>query len=511
MPDRTRSRDGVAAVVSITAVIAALALALGISAFVVASGAGDGGTADAVAAGSGGGEATVAVQLAEFSITPKQLTVAVDGTLEVANDGTMVHNLAVKGTQYATTMLDAGQSESLSLEGLAAGTYTVFCEVPGHEQAGMVGTLVVGGGGTGGAEQAAGTAASAPASPAQPVTIDEISRHPTDMPDSADYALYQDGVFQDPQPRNGPMNHEVHFQIAEGVAEVLPGTTLDYWTFDGAVPGPMIRTQVGDTVDFFLTNPPDSEMPHDVDFHAVTGPGGGSVRLDTKPGSTSELRVKTLKPGIFIYHCAFPDIPTHISHGMYGLVVVEPPGGLPKVDHEYYVMQSELYTSAGADKTVAQLGDAGHLDFSATNGDLEEPTFVVFNGRPGAVTGDRALGTYQGDTINTGESIRLFVGDIGPNLISSFHVIGEIFDNVYVEGSFSLVNHDVQTTLVPSGGAAGVEFTAEVPGDYLMVDHSIYRAVHKGANGVIHVEGPPNPDVYNSVTYDEDARGQAAG
>ncbi len=505
MSERPQTRDGVAALVSLTAVIATLALALGISALVVAGASDANGT---VATAGGGGEATVAVQLAEFSITPKQLSVAVDGTLEVTNDGTMVHNLAVKGTQLATSMLDAGQSESLSLAGLAPGSYTVFCEVPGHEQAGMVGTLVVGGDTSAAGGPDAGTATPAAASPAKPVTIDEISRHPTDMPDSADYTLYQDGQYLNPQPRTGPMNHEVHFQIEEGVAEVLPGTTLDYWTFDGAVPGPMIRTQVGDTVDFFLTNPPDSQMPHDVDFHAVTGPGGGSVRLDTKPGSTSELKVKTLKPGIFIYHCAFPDIPTHISHGMYGLVVVEPAGGLPKVDHEYYVMQSELYTAAGADKTVAQLSDAGHLDFSATNGDLEEPTFVVFNGRPNAVTGDRALGAYQGDAVSTGQSIRLFVGNIGPNLISSFHVIGEIFDTVYVEGSFSLLNHDVQTTLVPSGGAVGVELTAEVPGDYLMVDHSIYRAVHKGANGVIHVEGAPNPDVYDSVTYDKDARGQ---
>ena len=509
MSEQTETRTGVAAVVSVTAVASVLALALAIVAVLVAN------SSDTTAVGTsggGGGESTVAVQLAEFSITPKQIEVATGGTLEVSNDGTMVHNIAVRGTDLATSMLDAGQSESLSLADLAPGTYTVFCEVPGHEQAGMVATLVVGGGGSGtAAAPGGGTSTGTAASPAQPVTIDEISRHPTDMPDSADYTLYQDGQFLNPQPRTGPMNHEVHFQIKEGVAEVLPGTTLDYWTFDGAVPGPMIRTEVGDTVDFFLTNPPDSMMPHDVDFHAVTGPGGGAVRLDTKPGSTSELKVKTLKPGIFIYHCAFPDVPTHISHGMYGLVVVEPPGGLPKVDHEYYMMQSELYTSAGADKTVAQLSDAGHLDFSATNGDLEEPTFVVFNGRPNAVTGDRALGTYQGDAIKTGESIRLFVGNIGPNMISSFHVIGEIFDTVYVEGSFGLVNHDVQTTLVPSGGAAGVELTAEVPGDYLMVDHSIYRALHKGANGIIHVEGPPNPDVFDSITYDTDARGTGAG
>ena len=347
---------------------------------------------------------------------------------------------------------------------------------------------------------------SASALPAEPVTIDEISRHPSDMPDSPDYTLYQDGSFSQPVNRTGPLNIEVHFQIKEGVAEVLPGTTMDYWTFNGAVPGPMIRGMVGDTVDFFLTNPADSVMPHNVDFHAVTGPGGGSVRLDTAPGATSELRVQLLKAGIYIYHCAFPDIPTHISHGMYGLIVVEPPGGLPKVDHEYYVMQSEFYTDAGGDKSTSQLEDAGHLQNSTANGNLEEPTFVVFNGRPNAVTADRALGVYGGDSIATGDTVRLFVGDIGPNLISSFHVIGEMFDTVYVEGSFALENHDVQTTLVPAGGAVGVELTMDVPGDFLMVDHSIFR-VHKGAAGVIHVEGADRPDIYDSIKYSSELRG----
>jgi nitrite reductase (NO-forming) len=455
---------------------------------------------------AGASPSSVALRLTEFAISPKQINIAIGGSLDVTNGGTMPHDLAVKGAHMATKLLAPAQSESLSLSGLPAGTYTVYCQVPGHEQLGMVATLVVGGvAGTpaAGSQQTPSTALS----PAKPVTIAEISRHPSDLPDSPDYAMYKNNKFLDKTTRTGPMNHEVHFQIKEGVAEVLPGTTMDYWTFDGAVPGPMVRTRVGDTVDFFLTNPQDSQMPHNVDFHAVTGPGGGAVRLETNPGATSELKVKTLKPGIYIYHCAFPDIPTHISHGMYGLVVVEPAGGLPKVDHEYYVMQSEFYTSAGADKTVSQLNDAGHLDFSATNGDLEQPTFVVFNGRPNAVTGERSLGVYNGDKITTGQSVRLFVGDIGPNLISSFHVIGEIFDTVYVEGSFSLVNHDVQTTLVPSGGAVGVEFTIEVPGDYLMVDHAIYRALHKGANGIIHVEGPPNPDVYNPVTSSNNARG----
>jgi nitrite reductase (NO-forming) len=336
--------------------------------------------------------------------------------------------------------------------------------------------------------------------PAKAVSVDEISRHPSELPRSADFALYQDGTYQQLTKRNGPMNHEVHFTTREVVAEVVPGTTMDLWTFDGRIPGPMIRARAGDTVDFFLRNEAGDVMPHNVDFHAVTGPGGGSVSLDTLPGNESELKVKLLHPGIFIYHCAFPDIPMHISHGMYGLVVVEPTAGLAPVDHEYFLMQSELYTTAGAQRGAAELHDAGHLSYSPELGNEERPTFVVFNGRPDAIVGDRSLGTFD-DAIATGDTVRLFVGNIGPNLVSSFHVIGEIFDTVYVEGSFALENHSVQSTLVPAGGAAGVEFKVEVPGTYVIVDHSIFRT-HKGALGTLVVSGPDRPDIYNPITFD---------
>jgi len=324
------------------------------------------------------------------------------------------------------------------------------------------------------------------AAPAKAVTVDEVSRHPSELPRSADFARYQDGTYLDEQQRTGPMNHEVHFTTREVVAEVVPGATMDLWTFDGRIPGPMIRGRVGDTVDFFLHNDPGSSMPHNVDFHAVTGPGGGSVSLDTLPGNESELKVKLLHPGIFIYHCAFPDIPMHISHGMYGLVVVEPADGLPAVDHEYYLMQSEHYTTVGSQKAHAELHDSGHLAYSAELGNDERPTFVVFNGRPDSLVGDRTLGTYD-STITTGERVRLYVGNIGPNLVSSFHVIGEIFDTVYVEGSFALQNHSVQSTVIPAGGAAGVEIKVEVPGTYVIVDHSIFRT-HKGALGTLAVD-----------------------
>ncbi len=344
------------------------------------------------------------------------------------------------------------------------------------------------------------SAAATPAASPPAVTIDEISRHPSDMPDSPDYTVYDGGTWSNRVTRSGPITIQATFQIKEGIAQVVPGTYLEYWTFDGAVPGPMIRGMVGDTVDFHLKNPADSSMPHDVDFHAVTGPGGGAVKLLTAPGAESELKVKLLHPGIYIYHCAFPDIPTHIAHGMYGLVVVEPEGGLPKVDHEYYLMQSELYTNAGAEKSYTALKNQGLLQYDGTNGNLEEPTFVVWNGRPESATGDRMIGMYNGDVINTGDTIRLFVGDIGPNFSSSFHVIGEMFDKVYVEGSFSLVNNWVQTTMIPAGGAVGVELTVEVPGNYTVVDHAIFR-IHKGAVAAIHVTGADQPDIYDPIKH----------
>lgn len=342
--------------------------------------------------------------------------------------------------------------------------------------------------------------------PAKEPDVKEISRHPSELPETTRYTLFKNGKYQKPADGNDPITKEVHFNIQEVTAEVVDGTTREFWTFNGKIPGPMIRAKVGDKIDFYLHNPPSNTFPHNVDFHAVTGPGGGSVALDAIAGDTSHLRAKVLQPGIYIYHCAFPPIPNHIEHGMYGLIVVEPRKGLPEVDHEYYMVQSEFYTELGGDQSAANTTDAGHISTSARQGLLEEPTYVVFNGRPGAVTGKRALGMYD-EPITVGDSARFFVGNIGPNLISSFHVIGEIFDKVYVEGSFDVVNENVQSTVIPAGGAVGVEMTFETPGEFIPVDHAIYR-VMKGAKGIIHVKGEPNREVYNPIKK-SDVRGES--
>jgi nitrite reductase (NO-forming) len=277
----------------------------------------------------------------------------------------------------------------------------------------------------------------------------------------------------------------VRFESTEYRAELAKGVEYDFWGYNGHVPGPFVRVREGDTVEFHFKNAPGSKNSHTVDFHAMTGPCGAACILMTEPGKESIVQAKAINPGIFVYHCAAPPIPVHIANGLYGLIMVEPKEGLPKVDREYYVMQSEFYTETAA-------GTKGLAPFSSKNGMDERPTYVVFNGKVGALMGEGRL------QAKTGETVRLYVGNIGPNLASSFHVIGEIFDNVYREGSLLGPNHNVQTTLIPSGGTSVVEFKVEVPGDFTLVDHSIFR-INKGAIGTLHVEGPDNPEVLKKI------------
>ncbi len=266
-----------------------------------------------------------------------------------------------------------------------------------------------------------------------------------------------------------------------------------YWTFNGHTPGPFIRARVGDVLELTLTNADATGMPHDIDLHAVTGPGGGSAATIVVPGHPKTVRFRLLYPGLFVYHCAVPPVATHIANGMYGLILVEPKGGLPHVDHEFYVMQSELY--AGDPKPGSKV-----LPFDHAAGLAERPRYVVFDGKVGALTGAGALHA------KTGETVRIFFGDIGPNLISSFHVIGEHFDHVYREGDLvSPPAHDLQTTLVPAGGATVVDFGLTVPGTYKLVDHAIFR-VEQGALGQLVVKGDPRPDIYATSSQVEAQR-----
>jgi len=284
--------------------------------------------------------------------------------------------------------------------------------------------------------------------------------------------------------RRGPAIVEVHLEAGVSVQPIAPDAKYRFWSFNGHTPGPFLRARVGDTLELHLTNTDGSGMPHNIDLHAVTGPGGGATATVTVQGDHRIAWFKLLHPGIFVYHCAAPPVMDHISNGMYGMILVEPKEGLPHVDREFYVLQSEIYA-----KDPAPGGDV--LEFSHEAGLAENPRFVVFNGRAGALV-DQPL------EVNEGEKVRIYFGNIGPNKISSFHVIGTVFDKVYREGDLtSPPARDIQTTLVPAGGATAVELTAEVPGEYTLVDHAIFR-VEKGAVGFLKVSGDPRPDIYRA-------------
>jgi nitrite reductase (NO-forming) len=294
-----------------------------------------------------------------------------------------------------------------------------------------------------------------------------------------------------PQPEVAPPVNRKKPTLVHVTLEAKPVTGLladgigyKYWTYNGTVPGPMIRVRQDDTVELTLHNASDSRVSHSIDLHAVLGPGGGGKVTQTPPGATSIFQFKAMKPGVFIYHCGTPMIPYHLAHGLYGLVVVEPPGGWPKVDREFYVMQGDFYLNG--DPT-----QGGVHEMSVDKMVSEQPDFVVFNGSVGSLGKEHPL------KAKVGERVRIFFGNAGPNDVSSFHVIGEIFDKVHPEGA-SETWSNVQSTLVPAGGATMVEFKTEVPGRYILVDHSLGR-VQKGAAGFLDVEGAPNPQVFESI------------
>ena len=300
--------------------------------------------------------------------------------------------------------------------------------------------------------------------------VSNIARNPTDVPKTVVYA--KDGVV------------EVNLTTKEVIAEMADGTTINYWTFDGTVPGPFIRVKEGDTIHLTIHNDKTSLHPHNVDFHSVTGPGGGAAATIVAPGESKTFTFKALNAGLFIYHCAFGNPGLHMTHGMYGLILVEPKGGLPPVDKEFYIVQGEFYSEGGLGRKGLQLFDTqAYLD--------GKPQYIVFNGKTGALMDNM--------TANVGDTVRMYVGNGGVNLVSSFHVIGEILDRVYREGDLvSPPAENLQTTLIPAGGAVMVEFKVEYPGKYVLVDHALSR-VDRGAWGVLHVEGDPDPSIYDGI------------
>jgi nitrite reductase (NO-forming) len=346
-----------------------------------------------------------------------------------------------------------GASTNIAFVASKAGDYVYFCSVPGHRLAGMEGQFLI-----------------TPQPPPQTVTEADISHLASDVPP--------------PIGKRPPQTVRVDLVTVELEGRLAEGTTFGYWTFNGKVPGPMLRVRVGDTVEVHLKNADNSAMVHSVDFHAATGPGGGAVSTQTNPGEEKSFKFKALVPGLFVYHCATPMVAHHIANGMYGLILVEPEEGLPPVDHEFYVMQGEIYTEGA-------FGQHGSQEFNVEKLLNERPEYFVFNGSVGALSRLHPLQAKVGDTV------RIFFGVGGPNYTSSFHVIGEIFDKVYnLGGVLSEPLRGVQTVTVPAGGAVITEFKVEVPGNYTLVDHALARA-ERGLIGILHVEGAPNPDIYD--------------
>jgi nitrite reductase (NO-forming) len=345
-----------------------------------------------------------------------------------------------------------GSSTTLAFRAERAGDFTYLCSVPGHELAGMKGQFLI-----------------TPRPPAQTVVEAIISREATDLPP--------------PISARAPQVVRVDLITVELEGRLAEGATFGYWTFNGKVPGPFLRVRVGDTVEVHLKNAADSSMIHSVDFHAATGPGGGAAATQADPGHEKMVKFKALVPGIYVYHCATPMVAHHIANGMYGLILVEPEGGLPPVDHELYVMQGEIYTEAA-------FGQRGSQEFSVEKLLQERPEYFVFNGSVGALSKLHPMKAKVGDTV------RIFFGVGGPNYTSSFHVIGEIFDRVYSLGDLqSPPARGVQTVTVPAGGATIVEFKLDVPGNYILVDHALSRA-ERGLVGILQVEGDPNPEIF---------------
>lgn len=301
----------------------------------------------------------------------------------------------------------------------------------------------------------------------------------------ADIGANPGSVPEKPQAPDADGIVRISLTAQEVISEVSSGIYFNYWTYNKQVPGPMLRIREGDTVELTLTNDPSSLHDHSIDLHAVTGPGGGASATHVAPGETKTLRWRALAPGLYIYHCAMPNVSTHNSHGQYGMILVDPKEGFTKVDKEFYVMQGELYT-------IGQIGKKGLVPFDSD---------ALLNGQPNYVTFNGHIETTPRMQAKVGDRIRIYVGNGGVNLISSFHVIGEIFDTVYPNASIGgALEHNTQATAVLPGGASIVEFTVDVPGKYLLVDHALAR-MNKGAWAVLEVSGNENKDIFEKVDH----------
>jgi len=370
------------------------------------------------------------------------------------------HDLHVDGYNVQTNWVTgAEQQTSISFQATLEGSFDYYCTFPGHREGGMQGVFTVG-------------TATNPIGPEANLTTPFIAHSPTAIPPLIT--------------RNYSTTVNLYLHAVEETAEIEKGVSYTYWTYNGTVPGPFFRVRVNDTVVVHLYNDPTSMMNHSVDFHAVTGPGGGAAKSQTPPGHWSNFTFLAMVPGLFVYHCGTPNIPTHIANGMFGMILVQPAQGMPPVDHEFYLMESELYLTW-------PIHTLGNQEFNGTALLNSDPTYVVFGGRYDAYTGAHQLNVSVNDTV------RIFFGEAGPNDFSAFHMIGSMFDQTWLYGDLTdppLEN--LQTVPVPPGSTAMMEFQAMYPGNYPLVDHQIANAIDKGAFAILNVTGWANTTIFHA-------------
>lgn len=368
------------------------------------------------------------------------------------------HNIFIQGYNVQSHWVQGvGSSTNLTFQATSQGSFSYYCTFPGHRENGMQGLFVVG-------------APTNPIGPEANLTTPFISHSPTDIPA--------------PITRNNSTTVDLYMHAVEETAEIEPGVSYAYWTYNGTVPGPFVRVRVNDTVRVHFYNDPTSSVTHSVDFHAVSGPGGGAAVDQAAPGEWGNFTFLARVPGLYVYHCGTPNIPTHIANGMFGMILVQPANPLPPVDEEFYVVESELYL----DWPIHTLGNQL---FNGTALLAGHPTYVVFNGRYYAFTGAHALRAHVNDTV------RFYFGDIGPSDFSAFHVIGTILDTAWLNGDLvDPPSHDLQTVPVAPGDALVADIRMVYPGNFTVVDHSIVNAVDKGAVAILSVTGWANSSIF---------------
>jgi nitrite reductase (NO-forming) len=398
-----------------------------------------------------------AMDVSKPGYVPDVVTVVIglNNTATWINEDDAPHTVTDKNKAFDSGNMNAGDRFTYTFT--SPGTYEYICVW--HYW--MKGKVIVLGTGQ-------GISTTPPSTQAQQPTLPNVAKNPLDIPP--------------PINRTEPRTVKVVLVAKEVNASLADGVTFTFWTFNGTVPGPLIRVMVGDTVELTLINDASNKMGHNIDLHAVAGPGGGAVLTNVMPGESKTIRFKALYEGAFIYHCAFSPPYLHIAHGMYGVILVEPPGGLPKVDKELYVVQGEWYT-------VGAFGQKGYQDFSPEKAMAERPEYITFNGHVDALT------KLYNVTLKAGDRVRVIFGVGGPNIGSNFHIIGTVFDRVCT-GSFATCIANEETWYVPPGSAAVIELRILVPGRYTLVDHALWR-IAKGALGFITASGAPNPDIFS--------------